>query len=120
MRILLNANLGREVQRWLRVRGHDVERVQAVLGPGIPDPEVARFAAIQRRHLITLDMNLYQELVRAEQRFPLALVSLRRAGLADASSTYVRLLERLLAEHPDWIDGHYYIVTPGGVRIRNL
>jgi predicted nuclease of predicted toxin-antitoxin system len=119
MRILLNANMGKPEQWFLAERGHDAVIASDALPPATPDPEVARFAIQQRRHVVTLDNRFAYELRLAGIRFSQALVTLRCRGLRDEVPLRLALLGKVLTAYPEWQAVHY-IVEESHIRVRDL
>jgi predicted nuclease of predicted toxin-antitoxin system len=54
-RVLLDENVERRAMRYLEKRGHDIEMVVNVLGPGSADDEIVRHAADTGRLVLTSD-----------------------------------------------------------------
>lgn len=119
MRVLVNANLGYVVGRVLEKHGHDVVYAAQQLPQGATDPDIARWATAQQRHIITTDRGFRRELQIAGIVFTLALVTLEKVRPANPSD-YADLLAQMLEQHPQWQPQTHYLVSPRGIRIRSL
>jgi len=60
-RILADENQERQAARYLHKRGHDVELVVDVLGPGTDDEAIARYAREDDRIVLTADTDFFSE-----------------------------------------------------------
>jgi predicted nuclease of predicted toxin-antitoxin system len=118
MRFLVDADLGQAVLQLLLDRGHDAARAATLLPPGTPDPDVARLALRDSRHLVTGDRNFVWQMVRAKLPFERAILDLRPAEPAHARH-FVALLARVLDERTIE-DGFHYIVEPARTRVARL
>lgn len=116
MRFNLDENLHEEVAEALRTRGHDAQTVFDEGLRGHPDLEIAEAARCEGRVIVTLDLDFgtIRDFPPESYR---GLIVLR---LTNQSRPHVsRVMDRVvdqLASVP--LDGHLWVVTEGGIRVR--
>lgn len=111
MRFLVDRCAGRRLAEWLRAAGHEVAESRE-RGPDPGDSVLLDWAAAEERVLITMDKD-FGKLVFSE--------SARHAGIIRLpdlpAAARIRLIERILAEHSEEIEGKAIVTVRGG-RVR--
>ena len=118
MRILLDANLPRQLATALRNAGWDASRVTEHLPATALDPEILALAETHRAAIVTRDQD-FSFLASRPGRTGPTVIGLRvRTVEVDA---LVRILDRVLTRHATDIEqGAILSVTDRGVRVRRL
>jgi hypothetical protein len=116
MRFLANENFPDAAVSTLRSAGHDVVWLTTA-APGTSDPEVLAWAARDARVLLTFDKD-FGELARASALPAACGVVLFRIPMPKPSDVGARLAD-LITARDDWA-GHFSVVEPGRVRMREL
>lgn len=116
MRFLANENIPGDAVAALRAAGHDAAWVRTD-APGSPDSDVLARAARESRVPLTFDKDFGELAYRASlpAACGIVLFRMRMPPAADAG----RMLAELILGREDW-PGHFAIVEPGRVRIRDL
>ena len=116
MRFLADENFPGAAVTALLADGHDVLWVRSA-APGTDDPEIIRWAARDRRVLLTFDKDFGE--LAAVKRLPMVygVVLFRIPGAA--LPTTARRLAEIIESRSDWA-GHFSVVEPGRVRMRPL
>jgi predicted nuclease of predicted toxin-antitoxin system len=112
VRFLVDENAGPGVARWLRAAGHDTVSVFES-ARGASDDQVIELASQDRRVLVTSDKDFGEHVFRFGWRHH-GVVLLRLSD--ERTETKVEVLERLLANHADRIEGSFLVVTEELVR----
>lgn len=116
MRFKIDENLHEDVAEALRTHGHDAQTVFDQGLRGHADPEIAEVARREGRVVVTLDLDFgnIREYPPEDYR---GLIVLR---VVDQSRRHVlRVMDRLIAVldcAP--LEGHLWVVSEGGIRIR--
>ncbi len=116
MRFKIDENLHEDVAEKLRERGHDARTVFDEGLRGYPDPEIADAARREERVMVTLDLDFgnIREYPPEDYR---GLIVLRVVNQGRAH--VLRVMERVLAVLDCVpLDGHLWIVSEGGIRVR--
>jgi predicted nuclease of predicted toxin-antitoxin system len=116
MRFKIDENLHEDVAEILREHGHDARTVSDEGLRGRPDPEIADAARRDARAMVTLDLDFanIREYSPEQHR---GLIVLR---LVNQSRGHVlHVMERILAVLDCVpLDGHLWVVSEGGIRVR--
>jgi predicted nuclease of predicted toxin-antitoxin system len=115
MRFLANENFPRAAVAALEATGHDVVWIRTS-APGSTDPDVLAWAAREQRILLTFDKD-FGELARKSGLPRECGIILFRTPMPQPSN--VRHLVDVIAARDDWA-GHFSVVEPGRVRMREL
>lgn len=112
MKFLIDRCAGVRLARWLRDRGHDVaESRERGADPG--DAELLRWAASERRVLVTLDKD-FGELIFTQEVAHCGLVRLPDVP----ADRRIELFDRLLSVHPtELAEGAVVTIRGGRIRI---
>lgn len=115
MRLLADMHIAPRTVRFLRALGHDVLRVDELLPSTAPDAAVVAAAIVERRHVLTQDL----EIVALSGRVVPSVISLR---LSSSRIEQVNsMLEDVLPDvERDLDDGAIVTVQDGRVRRRRL
>ena len=116
MRLLANENFPGGAVSVLKSAGHDVAWVRTV-APGMGDRDVLAWAAREARILLTFDKD-FGELARGAELPAGCGVVLFRIPMPTPSNIGPRLAG-LITGRDDWA-GHFSVVEPGRVRMRDL
>jgi hypothetical protein len=116
MRFLANENFPGAAVIALAADGHDVVWVRAT-APGMGDPDVLAWAVREERVLLTFDKD-FGELARASALPSTCGVVLFRMPMPRPADVGRRLAD-LIAARDDWV-GHFSVIEPGRVRMRQL
>jgi predicted nuclease of predicted toxin-antitoxin system len=116
MRFLANENFPGAAVEALKAAGHDVVWVRAA-APGMADPDVLDWAVREERILLTFDKD-FGELARGSALPPTCGVVLLRMPMPRPANIGPRLAD-LIAARDDWA-GHFSVIEPGRVRMRQL
>lgn len=116
MMFKVDENLPHEAVAVLAAAGHDVQTVYDEQLNGRPDAEVAAHCQHERRALVTLDLD-FSDIRAYPPRDYSGIIVLRPHSQSkrDVLSLLAALVP-LLANEP--LDGHLWIVSESGVRIR--
>jgi predicted nuclease of predicted toxin-antitoxin system len=116
MRFKIDENLPNDVADSLRRHGHDAQSVFDEGLRGRADPEIAEAARREGRAVVTLDLDFGNIREYPPEQYR-GLIVLR---VADQSRRHMlRVMDRLIAAldcAP--LDGHLWVVSEGGIRIR--
>jgi len=116
MRLKLDENLPRRVERFLRHASHDCSTVVEEGLGGANDPRVAAAASGEGRMIVTLDRGFGDVRAYPPGSHP-GIVVIR--GLDQSPSTLLELLQTFLSAHDlASFDGCVVVVEPGRVRVR--
>jgi len=114
LKFLVDVGVSKKSENWLKNQGYNVKCVRD-LDPRMPDIELLKIAASERRIIITMDKD-FGELVY-HSRFPHAGVLLLR--LEDAKSEEkVRVIKNILKDYSDKILNKFCVYQEGKLRIR--
>ena len=112
MRFLVDECTGPAVARWLRGLGYEVFSVYEE-GRGMADEEVIRKASEEGWVLVTNDKDFGEKVYR--ERHPHKGVVLLRLR-DERARVKIRVLEWLLEQYGEEIEGRFVVVTERGVR----
>jgi len=114
LRLLVDAEVGRAVENWLRSAGHGVASVRE-RDPRMPDPEVLAWAAAEARVVLTMDKD-FGELVFRDGAAHAGVLLLR---LEDADSAEkVRAVQAIVGSFAHELPGQFCVFQDGQLRIR--
>jgi len=116
MRFLANENFPRASVLALDAAGHDVAWVRTA-APGMSDPDVLAWAARDERILLTFDKD-FGELARTYTLPAACGVVLFRLPMPKPGDVGKRLAD-VIGSRDDWA-GHFSVIEPGRIRMRNL
>jgi Domain of unknown function (DUF5615) len=116
MRFLANENFPGAAVRALEAAGHDVVWVRTA-GPGKPDPDVLAWAMREERILLTFDKD-FGEVARRSALPATCGGVVFRMSLPKPGEVGERLAG-LITARDDWA-GHFSVVEPGRIRMRQL
>jgi len=116
MRFLANENFPGATVTALVTAGHDVVWTRTA-APGISDPDVLAWAARDECILLTFDKD-FGELAGRAVLPPTCGVVLLRTPMPKPGDAGQRLADMIM-ERDDWA-GHFSIIEPGRVRMRQL
>jgi predicted nuclease of predicted toxin-antitoxin system len=116
MRFKIDENLHEDVAETLRKHSHDARTVFDEGLRGRPDPEIAEAARREGRVMVTLDLDFGNIREYPPEHYR-ELIVLR---VANQSRRHVlQVIERVLAVLDCVpLDGHLWVVSEGGIRIR--
>ena len=117
MRFLLDMNLSPALAEWLRGEGHDAVHISdAGLGQ-LPDSAIFEHAAIERRTVVTFDLD-FGELAIPELRPPGVILLRLKTALRDHVRERLRVV--IAQAGPAIEAGAIVVVEDGRIRIRRL
>lgn len=116
MKILVDVEVGKAIERWLVSQDLDVVAVRD-LDPGMADLSILALAKAEHRLVITMDKDFGELIVRSGQLH--AGVLLLRLDDAD-SQEKLRVIQQIFALHRELLTGNYCIYHRGRFRIRRL
>ena len=112
MRFIVDECTGSAVAKWLAVQGHDVFSVFDE-ARGIDDDEVLKRALDEARILITNDKDFGEKVYR-EDILHHGIIFLRLTN--ERYRNKIEVLEKLLHNYPDRLEGKFVVVTEDRVR----
>ncbi|HPD55830.1 MAG TPA: DUF5615 family PIN-like protein [Smithellaceae bacterium] len=114
MNFLADESIDKQIVEALREKGYDVAYV-AEMDPGISDDEVLSLANKEKAVLLTADKD-FGELVFRLRRLSSGITLIRLAGMSPAIKADFAV--SLIVEHLQELTGHFSVITPAGIRIR--
>lgn len=114
IKFLIDAGVGIKVESWLIKQGYDTRSIRDI-DPRMPDKEILKIAASEKRMVITMDKD-FGELVY-HSGLPHAGVLLLRAENY-SSTEKMNAVKRILLKHQDDIWGKFCVYQDNKLRIR--
>ena len=112
MRFLVDECTGTKIALWLRQQNHDVFSIFDE-ARGISDDDVIDLAVSENRIFITNDRDFSSKIFR-DHKLHCGVIFLRLED--ERAANKITVLERLLANHTDNIEGKFVVVTETKVR----
>lgn len=114
LRILVDVGVGKAVEEWFRVNGHDIQAVRD-RDPKTDDADILAWAVSEQRIVITMDKD-FGELVYHSGQAHSGVLLLR---LEDASSEEkVRLVDEIVNTYADQLPDSFAVYQDGRLRVR--
>ena len=117
MRFLIDENLPFSLIRLLQESGHDVFDVAASALRSSPDETLWRFAARQKRILVTKDLDFPFPHIRP---YPLGLILIRVPDTFTGRQITRLFSNTLESIKPKNFESHITVIAPGQIRSRRL
>jgi predicted nuclease of predicted toxin-antitoxin system len=114
LKFLIDAGVGRQVERWLRENGYDVLAVRD-LDPRMLDAAILKLAAEEKRLVITMDKDFGELVYRSQTGH--AGVLLLRLGHA-AGEQKVQVVCQIMDSYAEKLAGNFCVYQEGRLRIR--
>lgn len=116
MRFKIDENIGLSVKNFLREQGHDCHSVFDEGIEGGSDKSLAEICRVERRHLLTLDLD-FADIVEYPPHLHHGLIVLRLGSQfpADIISRLAKVLKELNSLR---LEGHLIIIDDDKIRIR--
>ena len=116
MKIKLDENLGASVRKLFESAGHDASTVASEQLCGASDSDVMRLCRLERRAVVTLDLDFANPLLfRPSEHHGIAV--LRSAGSTSLGHLHDLCWTLLHAMENETLAGNLWIVEPGRIRI---
>ncbi len=114
LKFLVDVGVGKDVELYLDGQGCDVKTVRSI-DPRMPDPEIIRLAALERRIVVTMDKD-FGELVYHFAKEHCGVLLLR---LEDATGLEkVDVVSTILENYSDRLQNSFCVFQHGKLRIR--
>lgn len=117
MRFLIDENLPASLSRLLQETGHDILEVAASPLRGSSDEQLWKLAAIEKRILITKDLDFPLPQIRP---YPLGLVLIRVPDTFTGKQITKLFSQALKTTKLKDLEGSITVIAPGRVRVRHI
>ena len=115
LKFLVDADVGKKVEKWMQGNGYDVKSVRSI-NPKAKDSEILNLAVHEDRMVITMDKD-FGELVYNSGKKHSGVLILR---LEDATGDQkVQIVKKILNEYIDKIEHKFCVFQDGRLRIRD-
>ena len=116
LKFLVDVGVGKKVEEYLLEKRYDTKAVR-LLDPRMPDQEIIRLAALEKRIVITMDKD-FGELVYHSRMDHCGILLLR---LEDATgSEKLQVIAKILAKYADNIKNNFCVYQNRKFRFRKL
>ena len=116
MKFLVDVGVGKKVEEYLSENRYDMKAVRS-LDQRMPDQEIIRLAALEKRIVITMDKD-FGELVYHSGMDHCGILLLR---LEDATgSEKQQVIEKIITKYADNIENHFCVYQNKKFRFRKL
>lgn len=114
LRFLVDLNVGKQVEEWLKSQGYDVKSVRDI-DPKAEDETILCTAAVEKRIVVTMDKDFGMLVYRFKiPCFGVLLLRLEEATAAEK----IQVISRILRLHSRLLPGHFCVFQSGKFRAR--
>jgi len=113
MRLLIDVNVGRLVEGWLREYGYDIVAVRDI-DPSMADSDILAMATQDERIVVTMDKDFGELVYRSSQAH--AGVLLLRLE-TETSEAKIAILAHILSHFAEAMEGHFCVYQNGRLRV---
>jgi predicted nuclease of predicted toxin-antitoxin system len=114
IKFLVDVGVGKHVELYLAEQGHDIKTVRSI-DPRMPDTEIIRLAALERRIVVTMDKD-FGELVYHFARDHCGVLLLRSEDATGLEK--VKIISNILDNYSDRLRNHFCVFQRGKLRLR--